>query len=286
MILLTALFACTPDYGWTQETREIYIEVQDTDSFVVEGFDQPPRVEELDIAVVIDKSGSMSEELERSENAVVELHQQASTFIPDFRMMLYGIGETYTEEPAILDGAAHEVEVRAAFASIGKDDNEAAFQVIYNAMILGHEPSFYRPTSVFVISDENDASEFTPELFVDYVTVKAYAPWEFNAVTPSESSLVQGCNGDGSEYVLAATLTGGGQFDLCAESWDLFGGSQFSYEPVTSYDIAHEPVPDSIEVYYDWELVPETGWVYAHPTITFNPEPPPGSNVTIAYEVD
>jgi hypothetical protein len=280
--ILSLLSGCSPDYGLAQETREVYITTADTDDYVVEGFEQPPKVNELDIVVVVDKSGSMSSEFYKSQEAIVELHSQASSFIPDFRMMFFGIGRESTKPPVILDSSSTETAVRAAFVSVDDDNDESAFQVLFTASTMGYQPSYYRPTSIFVISDEEDSSDFTPDLFVDYINDVAYAPWEFNAITPLNDTA--DCSGAAQGYRTAAWMTGGNDVDLCSENWDLFGGSKFSYEPITEFTVSGEPIDGTMRVYYDLVLQPESSWSFVHPVVYFADEPPPGTSVTVAYE--
>ncbi len=264
----------------------------------------------VDVLLVIDNSGSMSDDIARLQGSADRFMRRALELGLDFRVGLVttdmftagqqGRLQSFPSGARWLDRTdpTPPATLSAALGSlppgVGTERGIAAFMAALSEPLASTDNAGFRrpgaPLHIIVVSDEEDQSIETVDEAIEFL----------NNLPPDGATLhavvgPMAC-GTGEEarrmrYEALASATGGGIYDLCTD----FGAvadalSEGIFGALGGYPLSQPAVAGSIRVYVDGQEVPAGAgaWSYdaAENRIVFDAgaTPPPGATVVIEYD--
>jgi len=266
-------------------------EVMPTD-VVVDSLVQPSETVQLDVLVVLDTSGSMSDNYEQVSRGVEILRGDIESITFDYQIAFINtsLKEPYFSGPYDIYSSA--IDFLLAPWLLANDNLEHAFWSTYEFTTTTTEGlSFFREDSdklIIFISDEDEQSIFTADTFHYWLQD------EYVAVQHDTVSIVKIETSDcesgwtasiGEKYAELSAYYGKTSTDICSD-WELaLADSTFLTGPKDYIELSEIPVETSLTVYVDhviteeWYYLPSTNIVY----LDFIPME--GSLVEVGYVV-
>lgn len=249
---LLALFGCRQDLG-VSTIQEIIVE-DDPSQVIVDSIIQPDELGALDVIVVLDKSCSMSDDDARVGQGIATLASDIATLTEDYKI---GFITTDSSCPTVMAGPfdINNSSIDIAMApsvlpqSCGYEEGFASFYA--HAM---SDSSFMRDDAdllLFFISDEEEQSAITSQMFYDWVEqFKGDNIVEPVVITTTEDSECGSYGTYGYKYVELATLYGKDYIDLCSSGWEVWlSQTSFLMNLRDNINLSQIPIDDSIKVY-------------------------------------
>tara|TARA_Y100000310_G_scaffold5939_1_gene6824 strand:+ start:377 stop:1339 length:963 start_codon:yes stop_codon:yes gene_type:complete len=289
-ILFTLFLACSPDYGIHTEIIET-VDPSDM-TVVVDSLVQPSTPASIDVLIVLDTSGSMSDNYEQVSRGVEILRGDIELITFDYQIAFVNSSliETYFAGP--YDVYSSAIDFLLAPWTLETDRYETAFYAAYEFTTLTEEGTdFFRPSAdklLIFISDEDEQSAFTADIFHYWLKD------EFQYVQHDIVAIVNTGAGDcesgwssyvGNKYIDLSVYYGKTATDICSD-WELaLADSTFLVGPVDYLNLSQEPVEDTIVVYVDKIITEEWYYLSETNTVYFDFEPPEGSLIEVGYIV-
>ena len=259
---------------------------------VVDSLIQPSETVQLDVLVVLDTSGSMSDNYEQVSRGVEILRGdiEAITFDYQIAFINSSLREPYFSGP--YDIYASAIDFLLAPWLLAADSVEQAFWATYEfATVTPEGLSYFRENSdklIIFISDEDEQSVFTADIFHHWLQDE-YANVQHDTVSIVQletSDCETGWSASiGEKYEELSAYYGKTATDICSD-WELaLADSTFLTGPRDYIELSQVPIEDSITVYVDrvitedWYYLPSTNIVY----LDFIPVE--GSLVEVGYVV-
>ena len=282
--LLFCTLSCTQDY---QVTDNQGVRV------IVDSYTQTDKLEELDVLVVLDTSGSMSDNYDDVADGMDILRLDIESLTLDYKFGYITMDPTNLSYVGPFDVSSSVIDMLMAPSLLPMTGLEEGFAATYNFFNSEEGLSFRRPEAdflLFLISDEDEQSAITASLFYDW------AHDEFQdvnhdvvcVVNPDDGSQQNSWQNEiGFKYIELANLYGKGTVDLQSSGWSIWL-SDSSYLTQRKDYIAlseKDPIVESIIVYVNQSV--ENGWEYAEDTNTvyLDSIPDYGSVVEVGYNV-
>jgi hypothetical protein len=283
LLLLTSIFfGCSPDYQMS-ESRDVKV--------IVDSYIQAERLGELDVLVVLDTSGSMSDNYAEVADGMDILRTDIESLTLDYKFGYITMDPTDLSYVGPYDSSSTAIDMLMAPNLLNSTFYEEGFGATYTFFDTEEGLAFRRPEAdflLFLISDEDEQSAITSDLFYDWLQE------EFKDVrhdvaciaNPDDQNGGWG-NEVGYKYIELSSLYAKDLIDIKSEDWSAWLSSS-SYLTQLK-DFIHlsnpDPIAESIIVYvdqevtYDWRYVEETNTVY----LGFVPNY--GSVVEVGYNV-
>ena len=287
---LLGTLGCQPDYGMNYEIVE---EIQPT-HVVVDSLIQPSPPEKLDILIVLDTSGSMTDNFQQVSAGVELLREDIEKITMDYRIGFInsGLNKTpYFVGP--FDSNASLIDFLMAPYTLGDDWLEQGFQAMYEFTTTTSEGAlFFREDAdkIFIfISDENEQGAIPTLVFREWL-VDHFEEVQHDvvAIVQVENSV---CTTNpytadvGTRFIDLVAYYGKTGIDICSD-WELWlADSTFLVGIQQHINLTNTPLIDSLVVYRDgvetdlWYYVNNTNTVY----LDF--EPDPGELIEVGYVV-
>jgi hypothetical protein len=190
------------------------------------------------------------------------------------------------------DHAAGAAAFRSAVSGPGGTWTEAGLTVSRNALREadgGCNTGFLRedaPLLVILVSDEPEQSAASWSTRVSEILTEVPDAVIHAIVGPPGGG---GCADPGTGYWEAAAATGGSSLDICTPDWGAhFGIITDTEDPLDTFLLDEEPVPESIEVIVNGSVVKST-WSYdekANSVVFMDTQlPPPKAQIDISYDI-
>lgn len=275
-----------------------------------------------DVLVILDNSCSMGEELMGFRQNLAAFLRAATDFGADYRVAITTTDPdaeagrflpnfvdpstrvvTAATAPAPAAQLASNMSSTLATTGSGLESGlVAALQALSSPLSFEHNGGFLRreaSLSVIVLSDEDDSSPGTAQLYVDLLrSIKgAHHPRGPAAMLAVVGDALQGCDGvggaaaAGNRYIDLVRATSGTFQSICTGDWqrvmsDL--GSR-AFGPRQVFELKMQPIVASIQVRVDGMPVPEVGaggqvlWRYdfSSNSVMFSPLQVPGAGAQI-----
>ena len=284
-IILIAFFVlgCTPDYQ--------VLDKQDV-RVVVDSFIQVDRLEELDVLVVLDTSGSMSDNYDEVADGMAILRSDIESLTLDYQFGYITMDPTDLFYTGPYNSSSTEIDMLMAPSLLPSTFLEEGFGATYTFFDTADGLAFRRPEAdflLFLISDEDEQSAISASLFYDWMHAEFQ---EVNhdvvcVVNPDDGSQNDWTNEIGYKYIELASLYGKDEVSLQESDWSVWLSDSSYLTQQIDYIILSEtePILDSIIVYIDQESVSD--WVYVKETniIKLGTVPGYGSVVEVGYNV-
>ena len=313
LLLVITTTACEGDYTIVSqdpgETVYIEVEVPSDPEYIygdvwVDSFEQPYSVNGVDIVWLIDKSCSMVDDAP----AIVSGIEQMMNSLPPAGWRL-GITSTSNidsdsaSEFPLVPGDDIQ-DAWDAYGASGNNAREGGFDSIY-AYIEENEynQTWLRNDAALLIvfvSDEEEQSQeyftFDPaglSDFINWASAVRQSVYVASIVnvheTENECGYAVNTIDVGHRYIDATNAFNGVVVDICAEDWAP-GVTEAStqIEPYDEWSLTYIPVPDTVRVFEDGQLMDPTEWVYnpIFNKVEFLITPNEGSLIEIGYVID
>jgi len=259
---------------------------------IVDSFVQTEQIEELDVLISLDTSGSMRDNYEDVANGMDLLRADIETLTLDYQFGYITMDPTNFSYLGPYTSSTSAIDMLLAPSLLPGTMYEEGFAATYSFLNSEEGIGFRRPEAdflLFLISDENEQSSITTDLFYDWLQE------EFEDVSHDVVTITQLEDSDcgytydiGYKYEELATLYGKTPIDICEEDWSIWLSSSSYLTELKDYIVLSESVPivKSIVVYVEgveissWEYISETNTVQLHFTPNY------GELVEVGYEVE
>jgi len=289
-LLLNAVFiiftllsvSCTADYQ-VIENRET--------SVIVDFYYQPNRIESLDVLVVLDTSGSMSDNYADVADGMDMLRLDIESLTLDYQFGYITMDPGEISYVGPYDVSSSAIDMLMAPSLLPMTMLEEGFGATYGFFNSPTGYEFRRPGAdflLFLISDEDEQSAISANLFYEWMHEEFKdVNHDVVAITQLEDSECGYTYDIGYKYEELVNLYGKDPIDICEEDWSVWlSDSSYLTSLVSVFPISDtDPILDSIIVYVDGASAYD--WIYneSSNSIVFNNPPDYSSTVTIAYSV-
>ena len=278
--LLTS--ACQPDYQ-VLDNSEVRV--------VVDSFIQANRLEELDVLVALDTSGSMYDNYEDVADGMEILRTDIESLTLDYKFGYITMDPNRLSYVGPYDSSSTAIDMLMAPSLLPGTMLEEGFAATYTFLESEEGLAFRRPDAdflLFLISDEDEQSAISSDLFYD---------WMHDEFKDVEHDVVSIVNPDdenaswaheiGYKYIELSSLYGKDVLDIKAEDWSIWLSDSSYLTQKIDYIVLSEPDPilESIVVYVNQQAI--YGWSYLEDTNTVKLDNPPdyGAVVEVGYNV-
>jgi hypothetical protein len=291
LLVLAALtmIGCEPDYGMNYEVVE---EIQPT-QVVIDSLIQPSPPETLDILIILDTSGSMSDNFQQVSAGVELLREDIEKITLDYRIGFINSGLSRTPYfVGPFDSTALLIDFLMAPYTLGDDWLEQGFQALYEFTTTTQEGAmFFRPEAdkLFIfVSDEDEQGAIPTNIFHDWLTD------HFKDVQHDVVSIVQvedglctswGTYDIGYRYMDLAAYYGKNAIDICSD-WELWlSDSTFLVGAQQHIALTQLPLVESIIVYRNGVETDLWNYTSSNNTVYLDFAPDPGELIEVGYVV-
>ena len=284
-----SVVGCEPDYGMNYEVVE---EIQPTE-VVIDSLIQPSPPEKLDVLIILDTSGSMTDNFQQVAAGVELLREDIETITLDYRIGFINSGLSRT--PYFVgpyDYTASLIDFLMAPYTLGGDYLEQGFQAMYEFATTTTEGAmFFREDAdkLFIfVSDEDEQGAIPTAIFRDWLVT------HFDKTQHDVVTIVQVENGlcsytstydVGHRFIDLSAYYGKNAVDLCSD-WEVWlTDSTFLVGAQQHINLTRSPLVESIVVYRNgietelWYYGAQTNTVY----LDFAPDP--GDLIEVGYVI-
>ena len=281
-LILFLLLGCQGDYSVVE--KNILEAV--SDSFV-----QASKTGSLDILVVLDTSGSMSDNFETVGEGMQTLKSDIESLTDDYRFAFI------TGDPERLglqgpyDRNSTSIDLLMAPSLLPYASKEESFAAAYMFAQDQEGHLFFRSDAdllMFFVSDEEEQSHVSAQMFYDWLhEFKSNARVDSVSIVNLEESECDVGYGNtvGYKYMELSSLFNKSALDICNKEWSTWVSESSFLTMLKDYvTLTREPDVDSIKVYVDGEEI-KHGWFYheGSNTVYLDTMPDYGSYVVATY---
>lgn len=282
LLIASILMSCSPDYQMS-ESREVEV--------IVDSYVQAERLGELDVLVVLDTSGSMSDNYDEVADGMDILRSDIESLTLDYKFGYITMDPTETSYIGPFDSSSTAIDMLMAPSLLPNTGLEEGFSATYTFLQSDAGQEFRRPDAdflLFLISDEDEQSAITTDLFYDWLHD------EFKEVrhdvaciaNPDDENGGWG-NEVGYKYIELSNLYGKDLLDIKEEDWSAWLSSSSYLTQLKDFvELSNpDPIVESIIVYIDQEVVYDWRYVEETNTIYLGAVPDYASVVEVGYNV-
>ncbi len=281
--LLAFLVSCTHDVQIVDKKETLV---------VVDSYIQPNQLEELDVLVVLDTSGSMSDNYEDVADGMDMLRVDIESLTLDYKFGYITMDPTDLSYIGPYDSSSTAIDMLMAPSLLSSTFYEEGFGATYTFLESEAGSAFRRPEAdflLFLISDEDEQSAITPDLFYDWLhdEFKEVSHDVVCVVNPDDGSGNTWANEIGYKYIELSDLYGKDTVNLQDEDWSAWlADSSYLTRRIDYISLSHsDPILESIVVYIDQEIVYDWSYVEETNTVHLGFVPDYGSIVEVGYNV-
>ena len=274
--------ACSPDYQ-VQDTKKVKV--------VVDSFSQADRLEELDVLVVLDTSGSMRDNYEDVADGMEILRTDIESLTLDYRFGYITMDPTDLSYVGPYDSSSTAIDMLMAPSLLSSTFYEEGFSATYSFLDTEEGLAFRRDEAdflLFLISDEDEQSAISADLFYDWMhdEFKDVNHDVVTIVNPDDEN-ASWANEIGYKYIELSNLYNKDVLDIKAENWSVWLSDSSYLTQKIDYIILseEEPITESIVVYVDQEGIYDWSYIEESNMIKLGFVPDYGSVVEVGYNV-
>lgn len=282
LLAALATIACTPDYLVT-DTKDVRV--------VIDSHVQADQLEELDVLVALDTSGSMSDNYDNVADGMDILKSDIESLTLDYR---FGYITMDPNRPSYLgpyDSSSSSIDMLMAPSLLPMTTLEEGFSSTYSFFSSTEMYDFRRETAdflLFLISDEDEQSTISADLFYEWLHDEfSEVKHDIVAVVQGEESQCSSGWDHGYKYIELSALYGKDHVDLCEEDWSVWLSNSSYLTQRKDYIVLSEPEPilDSIVVYVDGSVTYDWDYIEADNLVKLGFIPDYGVVVEVGYNV-
>ena len=282
LLTLLLLVGCKSDIS-IHEKRDMRV--------VVDSFVQPDRLEELDVLVALDTSGSMMDNYENVAEGMEILRADIENLTLDYQFGYITMDPNELSYLGPYDSSATTIDMLMAPSLLPTTRLEEGFSSTYTFLQSDEGAAFRRPEAdflLFLISDEDEQSGISSDLFYDWMhdefkevnhdVVCVANPDDENAGWSSEA---------GYKYIELSHLYTKELIDIKAEDWSVWlSDSSYLTSLKSSLELSElDPILDSIIVYVNQQEVSDWYYISEKNTVQLMFTPEYGSIIEVGYNV-
>jgi len=282
LLLLACALGCTADYQVT-DTKKVKV--------VVDSYLQANQLEELDVLVVLDTSGSMRDNYEDVADGMDILRADIESLTLDYKFGYITMDSTNLSYVGPYDSSSTAIDMLMAPSLLDSTFYEEGFAATYSFLDTEEGLAFRRPEAdflLFLISDEDEQSAISSGLFYDWLHDEFKdVNHDVVAVANPDDENAGWANEVGHKYIELSDLYGKDMIDIKEEDWSVWLSDSSYLTQLKDFIALSEPEPilESLVVYvnqeaiYDWSYVEETNGIQ----LGFVPDY--GSVIEVGYNV-
>ena len=258
---------------------------------VVDSFIQPEPIEELDVLISLDTSGSMHDNFEDVANGMELLRLDIERLTLDYKFGYITMDPTNIGYIGPYDSSSSSIDMLVAPNLLPSTGYEEGFAATYYFLTSEEGLSFPRAEAdflLFLISDEDEQSSISPEIFQEWLQEQfSEVRHDIVSITQLEGSACGYTYDVGYKYEELAVLYNKSAIDICEEDWSVWLSESSYLTELKDYVNLSEddPIPDSIIVYLDNESI--YGWEYVEDSnsVKLDFVPDNGALVEVGYQI-
>lgn len=282
LLMTLSTLACTQDTSFIskQETKVI------VDSYV-----QPNQLEELDVLVGLDTSGSMSDNYEDVASGMDLLRIDIESLTLDYQFGYITMDPTELGYVGPYDSSSSAIDMMMAPSLLPTTIWEEGFASTYRFLTSEEGAEFRRPDAdflLFLISDEDEQSAISADLFYDWLQDEfSHVRYDVVTISHVEDSDCPAVWGYGYKYIELSALYGKDTIDICQNDWSVWLSDSSYLTQLRDWLVLSEPEPilSSIIVYVDGEAIYDWTYLEETNTIQLGFVPGYGSFIEVGYNV-
>jgi len=274
--------ACTADYQ-VIENRETRV--------VVDFLSQPEKIESLDVLVVLDTSGSMSDNYEDVADGMDILRTDIESLTLDYQFGYITMDPTRLNYIGPYDSSSSTIDMLMAPSLLPMTMLEEGFGATYTFLDSEEGSAFRRPEAdflLFLISDEDEQSAISSDLFYDWMHDEfGNVQHDVVTITQLEDSECGYTYDVGYKYEELANLYGKDPIDICEEDWSVWlsDSSYLTRLSEVVYLTSDDPIVETIVVYVDSVITYDWHYISSNNSVVFDVVPDHSSEIVVAYEI-
>ena len=258
---------------------------------IIDSFIQAEPIEEIDVLISLDTSGSMYDNFADVASGMELLRLDIESLTLDYQFGYITMDPTDLSYVGPYDSNASTIDMLMAPNLLSATGLEEGFAATYSFIMSEDGANFVRPEAdflLFLVSDEEEQSNITAEIFQQWLQEEfAEVRHDIAVVTQLEDSTCGTMYNVGHKYKELATLYSKNAIDICDEDWSVWlSESSYLTEVKDSVYLSESsPILESIIVYidnettYDWQYSEELNSVQ----LSFIPDY--GTLVEVGYKV-
>jgi hypothetical protein len=274
---------CTADYQ-VIDTKELRV--------VVDSYVQSEQLEELDVLVVLDTSGSMSDNYEDVADGMDILRADIESLTLDYKFGYITMDPSEISYIGPYDSSSTAIDMLMAPSLLPNTFLEEGFGSTYSFLNSEDGLAFRRPEAdflLFLISDEDEQSAITADLFYDWMhdEFKDVNHDVVCVINPDDGNASTWSHEIGFKYIELSDLYGKDAVDLQAEDWSAWlSDSSYLTQLKDSIQLSEaDPILESIIVYVDQESIYNWSYVEETNSVKLGFIPDYGSIIEVGYNV-
>jgi len=260
---------------------------------VVDSFVQAERLEELDVLVVLDTSGSMSDNYDDVADGMDILRSDIESLTLDYRFGYITMDPTNLSYTGPFDASSSAIEMLMAPSVLPMTGLEEGFSATYTFFGSEEGLAFRRPEAdflLFLISDEDEQSAISSSLFYDWLHDEFQdINHDVVCVINPDDGVQQNSwqNEIGYKYIELADFYGKDTVDLQSEDWSAWlSDSSYLTQRIDYIKLSeNSPIVESITVYVDQSSIHNWSYLEETNTVQLGFIPDYGSIVEVGYNV-
>lgn len=270
---------------------DISIVSQKETRVVVDSFIQPEPIEELDVLISLDTSGSMHDNFNDVANGMELLRLDIERLTLDYKFGYITMDPTNIGYVGPYDSSSSSIDMLMAPNLLPAAGYEEGFAATYSFLTSEEGSDFPRTDAdflLFLVSDEDEQSNITAEIFQDWLQEKfSEVRHDIVAITQLEDSDCYYAYDIGHKYQELAALYDKAAIDICEEDWSVWlSESSYLTEMKDSIELSESsPILDSVIVYVDNQVVYNWQYDEAVNTVTLDFIPDYGSLIEVGYKI-
>jgi len=273
-------------------TSDIALVDQKETRVVVDSFVQAEQIEELDVLVSLDTSGSMHDNFEDVGSGMDILRMDIESLTLDYKFGFITMDPTNLGYVGPYGSSSSTIDLLLAPSLLPSTTWEEGFAATYSFLNSEDGIDFRRPNAdflLFLISDEEEQSTIAASIF------KEWLEEEFKSIKHDIVCIVNPDDGTGSswgyeigyKYIELSNLYGKDVIDIESEDWSVWRSESSYLTQRKDYVELSEsdPILNSIVVYVNSEITYDWYYIENSNVVQLNFVPDYGELVEVGYKV-
>lgn len=281
-VLMLFLLGCNQDISLVKDRPT---------QVIVDSYVQPDQLKELDVLVVLDTSGSMSDNYDDVADGMELLRTDIESLTLNYKFGYITMDPNNLSYLGPYTSASSAIDMLMAPNLLPTTMLEEGFGTTYTFLETEEGLEFRRPAAdflLFLISDENEQSAISANLFYDWLQEEFKdVDHDIVTITQLEGSECGYTYDIGYKYEELANLYNKDPIDICEEDWSVWLSDSSYLTKMIDYIALSMPDPilDSIVVYVDQEPVYNWRYVESSNIVQLDFVPPYSSVIEVGYNV-
>jgi hypothetical protein len=258
---------------------------------VVDSFIQPEPIDELDVLISLDTSGSMHDNFADVANGMELLRLDIERLTLNYKFGYITMDPTNVGYVGPYDSSSSSIDMLMAPSLLPSAGYEEGFAATYYFLTSEEGLDFTRMEAdflLFLISDEDEQSSISPKIFQEWLQEQfSEVRHDVVSITQLEGSTCGYTYDIGYKYEELAVLYNKSAIDICEKDWSVWLSESSYLTELKDYVNLSEddPILDSIIVYLDNESI--YGWEYVEDSnsVKLDFVPDNGALVEVGYQI-